>query len=84
MKTLNAKKYRYIGTSQNKWHVFESIWDDYDPEILCVTRARYLLPDGTSIYFDPIKADGSGLTLEGSLRLSQFEMDGRVDCMVRA
>lgn len=84
MKTLNAMKYRYVGTSQDKWHVFESVWVDFDPEILYVTRARYLLPDGTSIYFDPIKVGQTGLTLEGSMRLSQFETDGRVNCMARA
>jgi hypothetical protein len=82
MKTLNAKKYKYVGTSQNTWHVFMSIWDDFDPEMLYVTRARYLLPDGSSVYFDPIKGDDSGLTLEGKLRLSQFEMDAPEYCVI--
>jgi hypothetical protein len=80
MKTLNAKKYRYVGIKDN-WHVFESVWNDFDPEVLLVVRARYLLPDGTSIYFDPVNTNIRGLTPEGMLRLSAYENSVNQDCM---
>lgn len=53
MKVINAKDYKYIGTS-GIYHMFQSTKTDWDDEIVCVTRARFITKEGKSIFFDPI------------------------------
>ena len=58
MKTLHENKVRYIGTTEVfnvKYHMFQSIFEDFDPEIILVTRARFIQKDGSSIYYDKIQ-----------------------------
>lgn len=54
MKVLHANSYKYVGTS-GRWHVFESVKLDFDPELLYLYRARFIKKDGTSVFFDPIR-----------------------------
>lgn len=55
MKVINEKDYDYVGIDGN-WYVFVSKpKDDYDPEKIYVTRARFITLKGESIFFDPIK-----------------------------
>lgn len=55
MKVILERDYTYAGT-RDSWHVFKSKpKKDFDPEEVLVTRARYLLNNGKSIFFDPIK-----------------------------
>ena len=58
MKTIHENKAKYIGTTEVfgiKYHMFQSIFENFDPEILLVTRARFVKKDGSSIYYDEIK-----------------------------
>ncbi len=58
MKTLHENKVRYIGTTEVfgiKYHMFQNIFENFDPEILLVTRARFVKKDGSSVYYDEIK-----------------------------
>ena len=60
MKTISETKYRYIGTTEVfgiKYHMFQSIFEDFDPEILLVTRARLIKKDGDSSYYDEIQPE---------------------------
>lgn len=59
MKTLHANKYRYSGIDSNLKHVFENIIQTDDGEEVHVRRARFVLEDETSIYFDPVSDDRS-------------------------
>lgn len=80
MKTINSSKYRYVGVKDN-WHVFESILDNFDPEMLLVYRARYIMPDGSSRFFDPIKESPVILPIEFTINVDTPEMDGHQHCM---
>lgn len=53
MKVFHEKDYKYIGQREG-WHCFQSIKEDFDPEIVAVYRARMIKKDGSSVYFDPI------------------------------
>ena len=58
MKTIHETKSRYIGTTEVfgvKYHMFQSIQKDFDPEIILVTRARLIKKDGSSVYYDEIQ-----------------------------
>lgn len=60
MKTISETKYRYIGTTEVfdvKYHMFQSIFEDFDQEILLVTRARLVKKDGDSLYYDKIQPE---------------------------
>lgn len=72
MKTINSKKFKYLGTSED-WHVFESVLEDFDPERVYVKRARYVMPDGSSVFFDPIRVGHSGVDAEWNLQISTPE-----------
>lgn len=53
MKTLTAKSYRYVGIKDG-WHVFECTKSDFDREMLLLERARMIMEDGTSVFYDPV------------------------------
>jgi hypothetical protein len=52
LKVINGKDYDYVGRD-HQWYIFKSKpKDDFDPEIIYVTRARYVTEDGKSIFYD--------------------------------
>lgn len=53
MKVLHEDSYEYVGV-EGEWHKFKCIKDNFDPEMLLLYRARMILKDGTSRFFDPI------------------------------
>ena len=58
MKTIHESKSRYIGTTEVfgvKYHMFQSIQKDFDPEIILVTCARLIKNDGTSVFYREIQ-----------------------------
>jgi hypothetical protein len=67
MKTLNAKEYKYLGTT-GTWHVFKCVKENFDPEVLYLYRARVIEENGKSKFYDPInpvaeyyvEVDGAG------------------------
>lgn len=54
MKIFQEKDYKYIG-QRDGWHCFESIKENFDPEIVLVRRARFIHLDGSSEFFDPLE-----------------------------
>jgi hypothetical protein len=57
MKIFNEGAYKYLGLV-GSWHCFISTRINFDPEIVLVKRARFILKDGTSRYYDPIPSLG--------------------------
>jgi len=45
--------YHYMGVKDG-WHVFECIKRDFDKEILLLERARMVMEDGSSVFYDPV------------------------------
>lgn len=63
MKTISENKYSYEGT-MGKYHLFKCIVPGFSSEILCVEEARYVKTDGTSRFFNTIKAYNEKMNVE--------------------
>lgn len=83
MKVINEKDYSYLGSSRG-WHVFISTKRNFDPELLYVFRARMIMKDGSSKFFDPIRRKKEQREEQDFLILEGNTKDGSSYCMMNS
>lgn len=92
MKVLSAKNYSYLGT-KNQWHLFVSKRKSFDPEVVMLYRARMIMEDGSSKFYDPIVSPAtnmfndqlvlSGTASNGEEYQLTLDVDSELETVVR-
>lgn len=91
MKVLSAKNYSYLGT-KDQWHLFVNKCKTFDPEVVMLYRARMIMEDGSSKFYDPIVSPAanvfndrlvlSGTTSDGSEYQLTLDVDSELETVV--